>query len=1119
MSNIIKKFTGVGEIRPVNKLNGNSQNPSQLVRSTPTRPPSIPPPAKRQKNGEHTHAHFAVVSESEHANQTTPRKRSLDNISDSQQTLRSQSSNAGGSQFAQPHIQEFRYAENFIRLPPTKRRRHGRTERLNGDMVGEMPLLGPDPDDSDGDVVLVEGPRSSAASQAQQVQQPIQNYAGRFQGATRLTRHTVGAAKMDRIIDNMGPKKTNLKSVESSPDELAPEAQDMRERVPTKRPVTPSPSLSKKGDITRTKFSGSSHTRPQSSKETTDELDCAAEIIGSRLRILQAISGQFAYNADKASSADECFLKVREVSHILLPSDLDGRLMTEYSYLTVNLKKTERITLPSKPDCRIVSMFRRLDATISGSQKLIIEFQSREDLDHFVEWVTMDKEGIPQPEIIVDEQDKLNKELDHVLRQATRSKVVQDDDVGDDMKLIKHNVAARVAQAKSINRPYPPISQRKTKDLMRPFVSQPLSNRGVMVIPDEHQRRQPLRQSRTTRSTYVLRSPSVEPKLPEPESWTVNNPGWERNWRNSLVFPPHGKNRATVDKEDIPRLDEGQFLNDNLLIFYLRYLQHSLEAKRPDLARRIYFQNTFFYEKLKSGRTSQGINFDSVKAWTSRVDLFTKDFIIVPINEFAHWYVAIIYNAPKLLPSSDKTEPTDTPSNDGITIEEDADDSGRVSSASPHSGKMGKPPSAEAVMPTAQIDVTNYLSLSDPEMQKTGIPLTDHEQDIEVVGTKNDSRADVDQIPPPNNDNLLRKKTGKRQSIGLRKYNLDQPRIITLDSLALAHSPACSCLRQYLIAELKDKKGIEIPTPGALGMTAKYLPQQSNHCDCGLYLLGYIQEFLRDPDRFVRSLLQHDNEIAWNLDPSQLRSDIRDLVFGLQKEQQDREDAFKEEKRKAGLLKKRKPVAEQQPLPKDMSPVKEQVPDQHTSETVREESVAKEDGNVPVNPKARSPTPGSLPPENRPASELEENPHIPGSFPQSPFLERANAVSSPTATNVDNAMQMGTPKFVSPLPGSTSGSSPTRPMVVDDSDASLILTQGPAHTHSIPKQIDSPRDALRIQDRGLGIHHYPAVRPQNQEEAPTTSPFFAGRQPGDKMASAKLHDDPAQPQEVVDISD
>lgn len=37
-------------------------------------------------------------------------------------------------------------------------------------------------------------------------------------------------------------------------------------------------------------------------------------------------------------------------------------------------------------------------------------------------------------------------------------------------------------------------------------------------------------------------------------------------------------------------------------------------------------------------------NYTSLKGWTKGVNLFEKDYIIVPINEDTHWYLAVIMN-------------------------------------------------------------------------------------------------------------------------------------------------------------------------------------------------------------------------------------------------------------------------------------------------------------------------------------------------------------------------------------------------------------------------------------------------------------------------------------------
>ncbi|PHH63762.1 hypothetical protein CDD81_5527 [Ophiocordyceps australis] len=157
----------------------------------------------------------------------------------------------------------------------------------------------------------------------------------------------------------------------------------------------------------------------------------------------------------------------------------------------------------------------------------------------------------------------------------------------------------------------------------------------------------------TTRRTRQS-SPPPAKRQRTPESWTAKNPDWQKAWKSSLVFPATGKNRATVDADDIVRLDEGQLLNDNLLAFYLRYLEHKLEVQNSEAQSKVYIFSTFFYEKLRSTRSK--INYEGVKTWTAKIDLFSYDYVIVPVNESAHWYLAIICNLPNTLKNCNKND-------------------------------------------------------------------------------------------------------------------------------------------------------------------------------------------------------------------------------------------------------------------------------------------------------------------------------------------------------------------------------------------------------------------------------------------------------------------------------
>ncbi|RDA83354.1 hypothetical protein CP532_3719 [Ophiocordyceps camponoti-leonardi (nom. inval.)] len=330
------------------------------------------------------------------------------------------------------------------------------------------------------------------------------------------------------------------------------------------------------------------------------------------------------------------------------------------------------------------------------------------------------------------------------------------------------------------------------------------------------------RQTRNSLSaaTNSLLTPTVvSPKI---ERWTKQNPTWRERWERSLMYPATGKNRTTVDDDDIPRLDEGEFLNDNLISFYLRHLEINLEAEKPELRKKVYIFSTFFFEKLRSTRGK--INYDGVKAWTAKFDLFSYDYIIVPVNEHAHWYLAIICNVPYTL--------SGIPAEDGVEV----------------------------------IEV--------PE---------------EPIDSSVASECTMTAAAKPSNGTTP-------------KSNLWQPKIITLDSLGSQHSSTTKALKEYLIEEAKDKKNAELALMPN-GMKAKDVPMQNNFCDCGLFVLGYVEEFLKDPDGNARKLLQKE-DLGWEMQPWKLRTRIRELLFDLQQQQKDRLIREKAQKQKSSPSRK-----------------------------------------------------------------------------------------------------------------------------------------------------------------------------------------------------------------------
>ncbi|XP_057383536.1 sentrin-specific protease 6 isoform X2 [Balaenoptera acutorostrata] len=118
-----------------------------------------------------------------------------------------------------------------------------------------------------------------------------------------------------------------------------------------------------------------------------------------------------------------------------------------------------------------------------------------------------------------------------------------------------------------------------------------------------------------------------------------------------MVYPPPpAKGGISVTNEDLHCLSEGEFLNDVIIDFYLKYLV--LEKLKKEEADRIHVFSSFFYKRLNqrerrnlpetTNLSIQQKRHGRVKTWTRHVDIFEKDFIFVPLNEAAHWFLAVV---------------------------------------------------------------------------------------------------------------------------------------------------------------------------------------------------------------------------------------------------------------------------------------------------------------------------------------------------------------------------------------------------------------------------------------------------------------------------------------------
>ncbi|KAG7253077.1 hypothetical protein CRUP_015214 [Coryphaenoides rupestris] len=85
--------------------------------------------------------------------------------------------------------------------------------------------------------------------------------------------------------------------------------------------------------------------------------------------------------------------------------------------------------------------------------------------------------------------------------------------------------------------------------------------------------------------------------------------------------------------EDLECLDSGQYLNDVIIDFYLNSFFFKQLTRRDNASE----DGTAGAPQSQSLRRHQ-----RVKTWTRHVDIFQKDFLFVPVNQEAHWYLVVI---------------------------------------------------------------------------------------------------------------------------------------------------------------------------------------------------------------------------------------------------------------------------------------------------------------------------------------------------------------------------------------------------------------------------------------------------------------------------------------------
>ncbi|XP_063402611.1 sentrin-specific protease 6-like isoform X1 [Mytilus trossulus] len=371
--------------------------------------------------------------------------------------------------------------------------------------------------------------------------------------------------------------------------------------------------------------------------------------------------------------------------------------------------------------------------------------------------------------------------------------------------------------------------------------------------------------------------------------------------------PPPATGGITVTNEDLFCLTDGEFLNDVIIDFYLKYLVH--EKLSESDRKRTHVFSSFFFKRLTQ-RINRSIDphgdiemsvserrHARVKKWTKHVDLFEKDFIIVPINERSHWFLAIIcfpgYSEVKTVRYlCRETSAEETPEPKGENSQTDTDES-QQPSVGENNNKENENTEEESSEKSNDVKCKQESPMEEDEEQDTEEPMDTNETETNETETNTDtaetgSNSGVDS-QEPRGRLLTEEELKDPEMIKNSKEGIQQPCIMVMDSLAgQSRQRIINSLKDYLQVEWNCKKSQTGSIRERFKGASPKVPQQTNYSDCGVYVLQYVDSFFEDP--IFNFSFPMKSLANWFTEErvTRKREDIKELVMTL-KERYDNE--------------------------------------------------------------------------------------------------------------------------------------------------------------------------------------------------------------------------------------
>lgn len=176
-----------------------------------------------------------------------------------------------------------------------------------------------------------------------------------------------------------------------------------------------------------------------------------------------------------------------------------------------------------------------------------------------------------------------------------------------------------------------------------------------------------LRRTMTSRRAAQTSGLPLSEKQPSESIAARSRPRYEDSLK--LRYPLEGPGSVSIFESDYDRLFEGEFLNDTIIEFGFKYHLQNLRQRDPLLFDSVYVYSSFFYRQIHQSKKKPDECYAQVRKWTAKTDIFAKDYLVIPINENLHWYLAIVLNPGKaLLAKSDSKEATPSSTSDACSI-------------------------------------------------------------------------------------------------------------------------------------------------------------------------------------------------------------------------------------------------------------------------------------------------------------------------------------------------------------------------------------------------------------------------------------------------------------------